>query len=47
MEVQYFWDDAKLKTVRVMASIDDCGWRAFKPLCDSFIKAPDESFIGE
>jgi hypothetical protein len=30
----------------VAASSDD-GWRAFKPLCNDFIRAPDDSFVGE
>jgi hypothetical protein len=28
-------------------SIDDGGWRAFLPWTDSFIIAPDGSFVGE
>jgi hypothetical protein len=33
--------------VRVIATIDDGGWRAFVPMSDDFIKAPDGSFVGE
>ena len=33
--------------LRVLGSIDDGGIRAFFPLTDSFIMAPDGSFIGE
>jgi hypothetical protein len=31
----------------VLGSIDDGGWRAFKPLCRDFIKAPDGSAVKE
>ena len=46
-EVQVFWDDKPEGAIRVMASIDDGGWRAFVPLTDDFILAPDGTFIGE
>jgi hypothetical protein len=46
-EVQVFWDDKPDGAIRVMASIDDGGWRAFVPLTDDFILAPDGTFIGE
>ena len=42
-----FWDDKRRGHLRVMGSIDDGGIRAFFPLCDSFIMAPDGTFIGE
>lgn len=45
--VQAFWDDKKEGRIRVMASIDDGGWRAFLPMTDDFIIAPDGSFVGE
>ncbi|HWC28845.1 MAG TPA: hypothetical protein VG845_02075 [Dehalococcoidia bacterium] len=50
LEAEVFWDDPRRKegNLRVLVSIDDGrGWRAFSPLTDSFIKAPDESFVGE
>jgi hypothetical protein len=47
LEVEAFWDDKRSRHLRVLASIDDGGWRAFAPLCDDFIIAPDGSFIGE
>jgi hypothetical protein len=48
LEVQAFWDDKRSRHLRVLASIDDGGWRAFfAPLCDDFIIALDGSFIGE
>lgn len=33
--------------IRVIGSIDDGGWRAFRPLSDDFIRAPDGTFVGE
>ena len=47
LELQAFWDDKRLGNLRVIASIDDGGWRAFAPLSVDFIRAPDESFVGE
>jgi hypothetical protein len=47
IEVEVFWDDKTQRNLRVMASIDDGGWRSLAPLCESFILAPDGSFIGE
>jgi len=46
-EIQAFWDAKPEGNIRLMVSLDDGGLRAFKPLCDSFIKAPDGSFVGE
>ena len=47
LEIQGFWDDRRGGNLRILGSIDDGGWRAFSPLTDSFIMAPDGSFIGE
>ena len=47
IEIQIFWDGRPNENIRVMGSIDDGGWRAFVPLCRDFIKAPDDSFVGE
>ena len=47
VEIDTHWDDRAGGNVRVIGSIDDGGWRAFMPLCDSFIMAPDGTFIGE
>jgi hypothetical protein len=41
------WDDDYQQNIRVMGAVDDGGWRAFMPLTDSFIMAPDSSFVGE
>ncbi len=46
VQVQVFWDDRPEGNLRIMGSIDDGGWRAFSPLTDSFILAPDGSFVG-
>lgn len=47
VEVQVFFDDRAKRNLLVMGSIDDGGWRAFAPLSDSFIMAPDGTFVGE
>ena len=48
VEIQALWDDRVAQTLRVFVSVDDGrGWRAFSPLTDSFIVAPDGSFVGE
>ena len=47
VEVEVHWDDRPGGAVRVLGSIDDGGWRAFKLLCDDFIVAPDGTFVGE
>jgi hypothetical protein len=47
VEIQFVWDGRPGGNVLVMGSIDDGGWRAFVPLCRSFIKAADGSFVGE
>ena len=49
-QVEYgaFWDNKPGGNVRVILSIDDGTFRAaFSPLTDSFIKAPDGTFIDE
>ena len=48
VEIESLWDDKTGGTVLVMGSIDDGSFRrAFMPLTDSFIVAPDGSFVGE
>ena len=47
LEVQFLWDGKRNGDVRVIGSVDDGGWRAFAPLPNDFIKAPDGSFVGE
>lgn len=41
IEIQIVWDDKPDGAVRVLAAIDDGGWRAFMPLCDSLLMTPD------
>lgn len=47
LETEAVWDDKTEGHLRVIVSIDDGGWRALSPMTDSFIVAPDGSFIGE
>lgn len=48
LETQAFWDSGRPGTnLRILASIDDGGIRAFYPLSDDFIISPDGSFVGE
>jgi hypothetical protein len=46
--VALFWDDKPDEDVRVIASIDDGGWRsALLPLSDSFILSKTGRMVGE
>ena len=47
VEIHFLWDDRPGGDIRVMGSIDDGGWRACIPLCRSFIKSANGSFVGE
>jgi len=47
VEIQIIWDDKPGGDVRVMAWIDDGGWRAFFPLGECFIMSPDGAFVDE
>ena len=47
VDINAHWDDNPEGPVRVLGCIDDGGWRAYLPMTDSFIKAPDGSFVGE
>ena len=47
IEIKAFWDDKPNGNIRIVAAIDDGGWRTFVPLCDGFIKSPTNEFIGE
>jgi hypothetical protein len=47
VEVRAFWDGKPQGDLRVRAMIDDGGWRAFIPLVEDFIRAPDGSFVDE
>lgn len=45
MEIQIVWDNKPGGDVRVLGSIDDGGWRAFLPLCDSLLVTPEEGCL--
>lgn len=47
VEIDAIWDSGEPGNLRVFVAIDDGGWSAFKPLLESFIKAPDESVVRE
>jgi uncharacterized protein VirK/YbjX len=47
LEIQAVWDDKKEGHLRVMVCIDDGGWRAFFPMSDDFIIAPNGAFVDE
>lgn len=46
LEVQAVWDDRAQSRLRVMASIDDGGLSAFRPVSDDFLIAADGSPVG-
>ena len=48
-EVVVFWDDRPEGKLQVIVTGDDGeGWRALRRMrSDGFIKAPDDSFVGE
>jgi hypothetical protein len=45
LEVQVLWDDEPGGNIRVIASIDDGGLRAFVPVTDGFVKAPSGELV--
>lgn len=47
LEISFMWEHRPGGNVIVVGSIDDGRWRAFAPLTRSFMKAADESFVGE
>lgn len=47
LAAQTDWSNLAEGEVRVMASIDDRGWRAFGPLTSDFIIRPDGTFVDE
>jgi hypothetical protein len=47
LDVLAYWDGEPGGNVRVTGTIDDGGARAFVPMSDDFIKAPNGSFVGE
>lgn len=47
VEIEAYWDDREAEHLRLVVSIDDGGRRALLPITESFIVAPDGSFVGE
>ncbi len=47
LEFQAVWDGENGGNLRVIGAINDGGWRAYMPLIDSFIIAPDGKFVDE
>ena len=47
VETLAVWDSAEGHDLRVFVTVDDGGWRAFAPLSEDFILAPDGSFVGD
>ena len=41
IEVDIVWDGKPGGNLRVIGSVDDGGWRAFSPLCRSFLITPN------
>ncbi len=47
VEIEARWDDTPDGDIRVFFSIDDGGLRAFVPVMESFVVAPDGKVVGE
>ena len=47
LEIEAVWDINRAEDVRVIVSVNDGGWRAFKPLTQDFVMRPDGSFVDE
>ncbi len=47
LEVEFVWDGKSNADVRVIAAVDDGGFRALLPVTESFILSPDGRFVGE
>ena len=47
IEVLAVWDSKIGGDLRVIGSIDDGGWRAFKPLTDDFIMRRDGTLVSD
>jgi hypothetical protein len=45
VEVLAVWDSRIGGDIRIIGSVDDGGWRAFKPLSDDFIMRPDGTLV--
>jgi hypothetical protein len=47
LEILALWDDKPNGVLRVRAAIDDGGIRAYMPMIEDFLIAPDGRFVGE
>jgi hypothetical protein len=47
LEIQAFWDDKPIGVLRIRTAIDDGGIRAYVPMIEDFLIAPDGCFVGE
>ena len=47
IQISAYWDDKPSNNIRIVAAIDDGGWRSFYPLTQCFIKNPSGHFIDE
>jgi len=47
IDIRPIWDDRPGGVIRVLGLVDDGGVRAFFPLSDDFLIAPDGTFVGE
>ena len=47
LEILALWDDKPSGVLRVRAAIDDGGIRAYVPMIEDFLIAPDGRFVGE
>jgi hypothetical protein len=47
LEVDFLWDDKKNGDIRVFAAIDGGSLSSIRPITDSFIKAPNGTYVGE
>ena len=47
LEIEAVWDDERGANLRVVGAVDNGGWRSFVPLTESFIVAPDGTFVAE
>jgi hypothetical protein len=47
LEVLGLWDDEPHGVLRIRGAIDDGGIRAYVPLVNDFLIAPDGAFVGE
>ena len=45
IETSVFWDSEPNGNLRIVASIDDGGWRALVPLTESLIMRPDGTLL--